>query len=41
MTSSSGRSMTPVARAIAAAVLRPDGSTISPTSGTWSRTSWP
>src|SRR5258706_1461096 len=41
MTSASGRSMTAVARAIAAAVFRPFGSTISPTVGTWSRTSWP
>ena len=41
MTSSSGRSIIRVARAIAAAVLRPAGSTISWTSGTCSRTKWP
>jgi hypothetical protein len=34
MTSESGRSITAVARAIAAAVFRPFGSTMSPTSGT-------
>ena len=39
MTSSSGRSMTRVASAMAAAVLRPSGSTTSAAAGTCSRTS--